>query len=255
MSLDEGFSKFSLNDFKKLTATPDQLKYVAGKLRELGGGSARVVFALSPKYALKIAFNDRGKSQNETEKRVSSDPQAQEFVAKVHQSAPDSSWIISDLVRPLRDEEEFKDFFGMDFEEFVRAVRGNDHWKWDASNPEWRVSNGSVNADDDSIGTYGLVNAFKKLIKGKKLYEIEFTDIDHWGKAPDNRIVILDYGVDDKNWKEQVWTVEGHRSGQVESQGLSYPGSTTYSEPIVEAFDELKDVIREFVEIVKRSGR
>lgn len=247
--------KFDLKQFKSIQDDEDRRAYALENLKELGEGGSRIVFLLSSRYALKVANTDRGKSQNATESAISSDPKFGKVLARVHSHAPDFSWVISDLVRPLTSEDEFENVFGIPFEEFVQVIQGSDYHKW-VGNPQWGVKSKSIypGKGDESVGTYGLIDTLRTLIKSKKLHTPELQFIDHWGKTGDGRIVILDYGVDGGNWKQQ--TMHAHREGQqrgpISGQGYPHNFATSESEPTLEAYTapemtEFNDLLREFV--------
>ena len=84
MRLDERNLRFDLNKFKQIEDEGDRLQYALDGLQQLGEGGSRMVFRLSPKYVLKVAFNDRGKNQNATETSISEDPKYSEFLALSH---------------------------------------------------------------------------------------------------------------------------------------------------------------------------
>lgn len=266
MRLDERSSpRFDLNKFKKIDDESDRMQYALSALQQLGEGGSRTVFRLTPKYVLKIASSERGKSQNATESAISEDTNYRRYLARVHSHAPDFSWVISDLVRPLQNEEEFENLFGMPFQEFRMAIEGRNYWKWEG-NPKWKVSGSNSPHRDETVGTYGDIQNLRQLVKSKKLHGPELQFIEHWGKTPDGRIVILDYGVDEKNWKNQVLFSDVEHAAEsiqrhfIESQGLSYPGSKMHSEPNVDIFsngyfEDIVEHVREFVnEVVKKCG-
>lgn len=245
MKIQEKQTRFDLAAFKKIDDEGDRLQYATENLMLLGEGGSRVVFKLSPKYVLKVAFTDRGKSQNATEASVSEDAKYSQYLARVHSHAADFSWIISDLVRPLR-EEEFERFFGIPFEEFSKAIAGRDFWRW-SGNPDWKVSSD----EEESIGTYGHIMALRDLVKLKKLHTPELNFIEHWGKTPDNRIVILDYGVDEGNWKQQTLYAEGNSKGRFDNQHTIQEEKEASSKGILES--ELVDCIYELTSIILKS--
>ena len=255
--------KFDFKKFKQIHDEGDRFAFALENLDLLGEGGSRTVFLLSPRFALKVAQSDRGKSQNATEAAISADPKFGQVLARVHQHAPDFSWVVSDLVRPLTSEKEFENLFGMPFEEFVHVIEGGDYHKW-VGNPNWKVTSGSIypNKGDETIGTYGLINTLRTLIKSKKLHTPELNFLEHWGKTGDGRIVILDYGVDVENWKKQ--TIHAHHEVQQRgldfSQGYPHNSPASESEHTLEAFDtqesdEFALVLREFVnEVIRKCG-
>lgn len=265
--------KFDLNTFKKIQDEGDRFAYALENLKLLGEGGSRTVFLLSSRFALKVAQSDRGKSQNATEAAISADPKFGQVIARVHQHAPDFSWAVSDLVRPLQSEEEFRNTFGMDFDDFVEAIQGHGSWHKFGGTPDSdehvgysypshssRWDGPKPTQGNDTVGTSRYVNSLHELIKSKKLHTPELQFIDHWGKTGDGRIVILDYGVDDGNWKKQ--TIHAHREGQQRGpnfgQGYSHNFHASESEPTLEASiphgdDDFDSLLREFVnEVVRR---
>jgi hypothetical protein len=60
-------SGFDINAFKALRDKKAKIAYAKQRLDKLGAGSSRVVFALSPTRAIKIAKSEKGAAQNETE--------------------------------------------------------------------------------------------------------------------------------------------------------------------------------------------
>lgn len=62
---------FSIEEFKSLPSFRKRVQYAREHLGRLGGGSARVVFAVDPDTVVKIANNKKGQAQNEVEVDVS----------------------------------------------------------------------------------------------------------------------------------------------------------------------------------------
>jgi len=62
---------FDTEEFKSLPSFRKRVAYAREHLGKLGGGSARVVFAVDPNTVVKIANNKKGQAQNEIEVDVS----------------------------------------------------------------------------------------------------------------------------------------------------------------------------------------
>jgi hypothetical protein len=157
-------------------------------VRFIDQGSSRCVFALDNKYALKVAGDIKGNddnsyrkgiAQNKVEYKLSLNSEIHDVLAKVYDNAPDYEWIVSDLVRPLNDNDEntFYELTGVTFNAMMSYL--------------YQVENGDK---PPSLGYF--VSQIEKAIKLGKLALDDFRP-DQFGKTADGRIVILDYGFSD----------------------------------------------------------
>lgn len=157
-------------------------------VRFIGQGSSRCVFALDNKYALKVAGNiwdaddnnyRKGIAQNKVEYKLSLNSEIHDVLAKVYDNAPDYEWIVSDLVRPLNDNDNntFYELTGITFDDMMSYL--------------YRIKDGGI---PSSLGHF--VSQIQKAIELGKL-ELEDFRMDQFGKTADGRIVILDYGFSD----------------------------------------------------------
>jgi len=171
--------KFSINKFKEFDEPHIAMNYAEQFLEPIGTGSSRKTFLLSSKYALKIAINKAGVGQNEAEIDVFTNPKTKPIVSKIYSSGPNNSWLISDLVKPITDEKEFEKLAGVSWPEFQYFMNiGYDNKQPDPDSPQFvktvlnfAFSNNMMFGDLAGKGT-----------------------MDHWGKTPDGRIVLLDSG-------------------------------------------------------------
>lgn len=86
--------QFDFKVFQSLSRE-GKMRYAKQKLAKIGAGSSRVVFAVSPTRVLKIAKDEKGMAQNETESDVSS--YGYTCVAEVfNYDGADYSWIESE---------------------------------------------------------------------------------------------------------------------------------------------------------------
>lgn len=169
--------KFDLKRFQSLPDQRSMLAYANKFLEKLGQGSSRAAFLLSGKYVLKIALNEKGLAQNNAELDVFTNPKSQPIVAKVYRADEDNRWIISDLVRPLTDPDEFAKLTGTDWDDFAKTIK--DHLS----------KKGTKTIPPDGFTQTVINNA-----KTNKMLVGDIEEIGHWGKTPDNRCVLLDYG-------------------------------------------------------------
>ena len=172
-------------------------------LRYLGEGSSRMVFSLDSKRVLKVALNDAGIAQNEAEIDISFDPSVGGIVAKVFAQSNANKWIVSELVRPLKDKEEFKFLTGISWDFFSFALQG-----WGTGRlPEWinNIRNNSIKPWSSPVKSHKELEEYLTTPFYKTVFHAlnhiktvlmhgDLTKIGHWGKTPDQRVVLLDYG-------------------------------------------------------------
>lgn len=174
---------FDIRHFKSIKGHNAVVSYALDNLEALGEGSSRVVFKLSSKDALKVAYNNKGLAQNEAELDIFTNPKSKPIVARIYDYDTQHKWLVSELVRPLSRREEFEYLVGTDFDAFIWYVKRN-------SNPAlaWRTD-GSVNEKSLSFA--------QAVIDTIKAGDLMFGDVDnirHWGKTADSRVVLFDYG-------------------------------------------------------------
>lgn len=185
--------KFNLNKFKELDGIHIMLDYASSFLETLGTGSSRRAFLLSGKYVLKVALNEKGLAQNQAEVDVYTNPQSQAVVAKVYSFDPKYQWLISDLVKPITDVSEFEQLSGIDWRSFCDKVNRG-------------MKNKAVEPDDPAFVKSVVNTALKNnLLRGDIAQQDHGHDpsqdvLSHWGKTPDGRLVLLDYGFTHEVW-------------------------------------------------------
>jgi hypothetical protein len=196
-ALEEG--KFDPSTLRKLNyGLSGTIDYVRDKigLRELGAGSSRTVFAIDSKRALKLASNKAGIAQNEAELATATDKPSG-LVAKILQYDPESKWLVSELVRPLDSEREFQALTGVPWGIFSVLLQSS-NWEKDVLNfptiylPKGVTVEGLRNNPFLKTSLGSLQNLQTKLLYG------DLSRIEHWGKTPDQRVVLLDYGYTDQ---------------------------------------------------------
>lgn len=182
---------------------------VAG-LRYLNEGSSRAVFVIDSKRVLKIAKNEKGFAQNEMEFRVFQDPATAPLVTKMFLHAEDFSWLVSEIVRPLRSEEEFQQLSGVPFILVRTIFNFNDKYRnmqksVEATKARFALNkqqfpNSTVFGDIHEKMDQYLATPFIKQVSmafgdvNLKLIAADLRVLEHWGKTPDQRVVLLDSG-------------------------------------------------------------
>ena len=163
---------FDLREFKSLDNLEDAWFYAIDHLKPMGGGSSRSVFIMSSSKVLKLTkpqAPEKGIAQNENEHKISSDPRFESVVPHVFEHHRDFNWLISELVRPLTNEEQFQVLTGIDWSTFINELRGT-------NKPTTKFARTIINLAEE-------MSSFN-----------EFSTLEHWGKTFDGRAVILDTG-------------------------------------------------------------
>ena len=172
-------TKFNIKTFKNLEHIEQLVEYAKTFLEPLGTGSSRIAFLMSSKYALKIAINEKGLAQNETEVGVYTNPGSKPLVAAVHGADHGYKWLISDLVKPMspNNVNEFESITGISFKELIEDTRQH--------TPKTKMG-----------------KALRTTMVNNDLLMGDVKEIDHWGKTSDGRIVLLDYGFTGEVWSK-----------------------------------------------------
>lgn len=176
--------KFDLKKFKALENVHQLNAYAESFLQKLGQGSSRAAYVLSNRYVLKIAINNKGIAQNETEVGVYTNPKTRAVIAKVHAFDPDYKWVIADAVRELKSDEDFTQSTGLNWYTFLHQVESIGKGRHLDSEPS------------------DLAKAMGETMKQNNLLMGDIKEVGHWGKTPDGRVVMLDYGFTGEVWEK-----------------------------------------------------
>jgi hypothetical protein len=171
--------RFSMQKFKSLGSSQEMLEYADNFLDRMGQGSARAAYVYSSRFALKVALNDKGTAQNQAEVDVYTNPQTKHVVTGIHGSDPEYRWIISDLVEPMRSAQEFEQLTGIKWTRYMEYITN------------------AIKHGTNDPGAPPFVKSVIQTIRSNSLGRGDLASDDsyeHYGKTPDGRVVILDYG-------------------------------------------------------------
>lgn len=193
---------FIWKHFLSLKQPRSRVLYARMHLKPFGVGSSRAVFLINAKKVLKIATNEAGFEQNRIETTIASDPDIQPIVAKVFQSDPKFRWVVSELVRELKTAKDFEDLTGVPlvgFEDEFEQLTGTpfSHFEKMTGNealPDEDPMTGDSEMRREAMLQHPIILAAFELATNYDLAMSDFGRIDHWGKTPDGRAVLLDYG-------------------------------------------------------------
>lgn len=173
---------FNWDEFKKIKDLKEVERYAQMHLKFLGAGSSRATFILNSKKVLKIATKRlKGRAQNKAEVDIITNPNHKSALTQIYDLDADNyNWIVSDLVRPISNEDEFFKLTSLDFDDFYDSLFG--------SHPK---AGYYYSAKEDE---HPLTKSTAHLIKTTKLMPGDLMDVEHWGKTADGRVVLYDYG-------------------------------------------------------------
>lgn len=209
IELDE--AKFNPDVLDKLGSPEQMVMAVVGKLPLLGDGSSRAVFLLDSKRALKIARNEKGFAQNQAEAELANTPGVSPLVTRVFRTSPTYSWMISELVRPVKSDKEFQQLTQVPWT-FVLQFLNHYENLGDIGDAFSVTVKAQIEKDkraklpSPGMSVRGIEHVpfigrlFTALANRPDLIPADLKVLGHWGKTPDQRIVLLDSG-----YTEEVW--------------------------------------------------
>lgn len=195
----------------KSLKSPVQInKYMTSSgYKQLGCGSSRCAYVISSKWALKVAQNDKGYAQNEAEVDVVTNPKSKPIFAKIQDAAPDYSWLLSELVRPLKDRNEFEKLTGVNWYDAMQMMGGFEEgipldadFDDDEVDAVPQTMAAMLKKYRGSVKKLKFLKALTTLMGLHKLLPGDTQNLSHWGKTADGRVVILDYGFTDQVHKQ-----------------------------------------------------
>lgn len=187
---------FNIREFKALDDLEEIHWYVNDRLEEIGEGSSRKVFILSPRFALKIASladdgyddgtatsEEKGLAQNEAEFNTYMEAKDSNIIPKVQDYHKYGYWLLTELVRPFNTLEEWEETTGMRWEQLVEFTKYmmDDEYAHDEY-------------DRNNFVDQPVLVALCDLVIDHDLEPNDICGIPQWGKTADGRAVLLDAG-------------------------------------------------------------
>lgn len=199
---------FDIRFFKSIGNPTQQLTYAWENLPQLGKGSARTVFRIGNRQVLKVGVGSKGLAQNQAELDVFTNPASKPILARIFDYDRNGWWLIEELVRPLRNYDEFERLSGIDFDTFIQLISST-------SGPRFHPS------ESISKGGQAFAHAVFKTVKAGRLEMGDVEELTHWGKTADGRVVLLDYG-----YTTQVMMSPAYRPDTLGHQDATKPRSS-----------------------------
>lgn len=210
---------FSVNKLKSLSKNdvfgPNVWDYVKELgLKELGHGSSRTVFLISPKKVLKVGWGEKGLAQNEAEVEVATNPATKNIVTRIFDYDPKYQWLVSEFVREFKSSEEdkFERLTGFKWNllsEFINEVKNfenikdvfdflerlfinvtNSQWSSQIKKSFYKEMLKELKSREFVLFATNLFN----IMKSSNLVGGDIKWLAHWGQTGEGRVVLLDYG-------------------------------------------------------------
>lgn len=115
-------ASFNMEQFKALKAFKDRVAYCEQHLQRIAAGSSRIVYKIDNEKVLKLAKNDKGLAQNETEIQWGNDSYFGSILAQTIDSHPNSLWVEMELARKIS-KSEFRSLTGFDINQINYYLR------------------------------------------------------------------------------------------------------------------------------------
>jgi len=214
---------FNIREFESLLNGKDNLPtvekakilrdYVESKgLQKVGEGSSRTAYVLSSRFALKLAgsfksqyvekYTEAGAAQNQQEFNTWRDapPAVKAVIPESYKLEPNGLWLIADLVRPLKNVEEFFELSGGLHPTSLSSVLSS--YSSTSSEEDYGTSSTSKIESRKRVEAAIKKNkTAKRVFRGLQqavsafgLDPVDFGGIRQWGKTSLGKIVLLDYG-------------------------------------------------------------
>lgn len=121
--MDEEYpSTFDMEHFKTLSKFAERVRYCDQHLKKISSGSARIVYLVDDKMVLKLAKNQKGIAQCETEIQWGGDSYFDEILARTIEYHPDGLWVEMELARKVK-KSDFQRFEDINFDEFGKYLK------------------------------------------------------------------------------------------------------------------------------------
>lgn len=195
-------ASFNFDEFESIRSFVERVRYCRQRLKKIGVGSSRIVFAVDNEKALKIAKNNKGVAQNEYE--LESALNGYNISPKVFRYDRDGKWIEVQIARKAQ-QGDFQRLLGCDFQTVVNIFCQIDK----ETNPSrYRYNQNQVFADRETMHKAWENDELYPFLVYISDYQPPVADLcrlANWGVVNDNgqeRLVIVDAGLSEEIWNE-----------------------------------------------------
>lgn len=203
--LDEDYPvKFNMDLFKSLKSFDDRVAYCNENLQSISAGSSRLVYKIDNEKVLKLAKNDAGIAQNQTEIKWGKNKTYTPILAHTFDNHPAGLWVEMELAR-MATPEKLTNLLGYNLSQLCLFLKGNyfgSKGNTAKSDSYYRML---MNADDDeqpmtkdNFFKNRFANLLTKFIIEVRTGSGDFCMTDTYGvvkRGGKDTIVIIDFGL------------------------------------------------------------
>lgn len=192
-SIEEAYPEsFNMETFKSLGSHAGRNRYAAEHLEKIGTGSSRIVYKIDNEKVLKLAKNDKGVAQNETEIQWGNYSYFGDILANIFDYDDRDLWVEMELARKIN-KYEFKRLTNFDINDVSMYFR---NWEYES-----RGKRGVFGMDPE---LKAKMDADEFLSSVKEFSQAADIEIGDFGAATsygvvrrnnEDRLVIIDYGL------------------------------------------------------------
>lgn len=182
-------NKDILKKIESLETFKDRIDFAEKNLKHLSSGSARTIYDLGNGKVLKLASNEKGLAQNESEWKVKD---KSKYINRTTSKGKDFIWITAPLAQKLT-EREFQDLTNLSFKDFGECIK---YMMRELSTKERKKPE---NFED--IKDHDLIKDVVKIGLKHKMLPGDIARISSW-KQRNGVPVLVDLGLSSKIYKE-----------------------------------------------------
>ena len=197
---------FSFDEFKRISSYNGKMRYCETHLQKMASGSARVVYKIDETKVLKLAKNNKGIAQNETEYGLSNDYYRSSILAQTFDFDEESSyWIEMELARKVKPND-FKQVIGYPInfiKFFINEIAGEYSNKggYYERPPEYLFLMNLFYVEDmEDFKNWEWFNELADYLRNYRIPSGNITRISSWGLVNRNgkdNLVVIDFGLTD----------------------------------------------------------
>lgn len=200
------FNHYIVNNIKKLS--PEQILQILSKdnvsikakqdiagtyFTRISSGSSRIVYHFDDQNVLKLAKNVKGLAQNKEEIDLSTHSP---ILTKTKDFDDNNYWIVTEKVKQLVSEKDFKSVTGIDFKTFCTYLRSNSEYEY-IKNQKYSQYRSEKLPEDivKSLQNNETITEIVNLMNDFNMPVGDLCKVNSWGKDNSNKLKLLDYGL------------------------------------------------------------
>lgn len=192
-------SSFNMDAFKTLKTFKDRVAYCNANLKKLGSGSSRIVYQIDDQKVLKLAKNNKGIVQNETEIDRGTDSYFSHILAQVFDSEDNGLWVEMERAIPINKHEflRYTNFTPEEIKDYLRDFQSTNSGQKSYYRPSPELKN---RLDNDEFVQY-----LREFIAGTDALAGDLGQPTSYGLVKRNgqqELVLIDFGLTDTDYNK-----------------------------------------------------